>query len=135
MSETVKPFKVRSFKDLDVWQKAFELCRALYLATAMFPSEEKFGLSSELRKTARSVIWNIAEGAKRRSTVEYIRFLDIASGSAGELEAQILLAESLGYFTPLDAARFLKTIDEVERMLGGLMRALEARKPIGAKPG
>ena len=77
--------RIKSFKDLIVWQKAFELCLQLYRVTRLLPAEERFGLSLELRKTSRSVVCNIAEGHRRRSTAEYARFLDIASGSAAEL--------------------------------------------------
>lgn len=116
--------QIASFKDLKVWQKAFDVCFEVYGATRGFPTDERYGLAAELRKTARSVVWNIAEGSRRRSTVEYIRFLDIASGSAAELEAQLMLADRLGYFEKEQGLIFLRSLDEIERMLRGLMKKL-----------
>ena len=95
---------IRTFKDLLVWQKAFDLCVEVYRFSGEFPRLELYGLSSELRKTARSVVCNIAEGHKRRSTLEYIHFLRISAGSSAELESQILLSERLGYLKQETAA-------------------------------
>ncbi len=89
--------------------------------------EERFGLTSEARKTSRSVVYNIAEGHKRRSTVEYIRFLDIAWGSGAELETQLLLATALGYLDKNSAKELLELYAEIDRMLGSLQRALAKR--------
>ncbi|MBI4705452.1 MAG: four helix bundle protein, partial [Deltaproteobacteria bacterium] len=82
---------------------------------------------AELRKTARSVACNIAEGHRRRSTTEYVRFLDIASGSAAEIETQLLLAGELRYFDRNQAHALLALHGEVERMLAALMRSLQER--------
>ena len=87
---------IRTFKDLLVWQKAMSLSVDVYRLTKNYPSHERYGLTAETRKTSRSVPYNIAEGHKRASTAEYIRFLGIAVGSAGELETQLLLAGRLG---------------------------------------
>ena len=92
-----------------------------------FPAEERFGMIAELRKTARSIPYNIAEGHKRPTTADYLRFLGIAAGSAGELETQILLAERLAYFPAEQARELLDRYREVERMLAGLTRSLEKR--------
>ena len=116
---------IRTFKDLVVWQKALELSVGIYRLTSIFPAHELYGLSSELRKTSRSIVYNIAEGHRRGSTVEYIRFLRISSGSAAELESQILLTERLGYFKEEDAARVLNTLAEIVRMLEALIRSLK----------
>ena len=83
-------------------------------------AQERYGLSSELRKTSRSVAYNIAEGHKRGSTTEYLRFLGIAAGSAAELETQLLLAQELGYLHAKDAERVL----ELHGMLDALSRKL-----------
>ncbi|MBI4700454.1 MAG: four helix bundle protein [Deltaproteobacteria bacterium] len=119
--------RIRTFKDLIVWQKAFELGLQLYRVTRSFPMEERFGLTAELRKTARSVACNIAEGHRRRSTTEYVRFLDIASGSAAELATQLLLAGELRYFDKNQAHALRALHGEVERMLAALMRSLQER--------
>jgi four helix bundle protein len=97
--------------------------------TANFPPEERYGLSAELRKTARSVAYNIAEGHKRASTVEYIRFLGIAAGSAAELETQLLLAREMSYLPDGEAQRLLALHAEVERMLDALIRKLRSKSP------
>ena len=113
-----------SFRKLVVWKKAFELSIDVYRTTEAFPSHERFGLTSELRKTARSVVCNIAEGHRRTTSREFGRFLDISRGSGAELETQLLIAESLGYLTKKDAVRLLDQIDEVHRMLVGLKASL-----------
>jgi four helix bundle protein len=118
---------IRTFKDLVVWQKAFRLTVEVYRLTRSFPSEERYGLSVELRKTARSVVYNIAEGHGRRSRLDYLRFLDIAKGSAAELETQILLACELGYLCEADTERVSSLHGEVERMLDALSRKLRAK--------
>jgi four helix bundle protein len=123
---------VRTFRDLLVWQKSFDLCRHVYRVTAGFPSHERFGLTAELRKTVGSIPYNIAEGHRRSSTLEYIRFLDIACGSAAELETQFLLSNALGYLDQKASELLLESLAEVERMLAALMRILrqKMRSPI-----
>ena len=118
---------IKTFKDLIVWQKAFGLSVEIYCLSSEFPRHELFGLASELRKTSRSIAYNIAEGYKRWSTVEYIRFLRISAGSAAELETQVLLADRLGY-SPKDAARRIgEMLSEIVRMLDALIRSLKSR--------
>lgn len=119
--------EVTSFKDLVVWQRAFNLCTELYRDTRGLPRDERFGLVAEIRKTARSVVYNIAEGHRRRSTREFIRFLDISAGSAGELETQLLLVGHLGYLEKDRVTRILCDVDEIERMLTGLVHSLRRR--------
>ena len=84
------PARVRTFKDLLVWQKAMDLSVEIYRLTKNYPSDERYGLTAETRKTSRSVPYNIAEGHKRSTTADYIRFLSISQGSVGELETQLL---------------------------------------------
>jgi four helix bundle protein len=118
---------IRTFKDLLVWQKAMDLSVEVYHLTKNYPSHERYGLTAETRKTSRSVPYNIAEGHKRGSTPEYIRFLGIAAGSAGELETQLLLAGRLGYLKQGTAEGVLALHAEVERMLDALIRSLKAK--------
>jgi four helix bundle protein len=118
---------IRTFHDLVVWRKAFELCLDVYRATGSFPSHERYGLVSELRKTARSVTYNIAEGHRRFSTIEYVRFLDIAHGSAAELQTQLFLSRALSYLDEPGADVLLQRLQEVERMLAGLKHSLRRR--------
>lgn len=118
---------IRTFKDLVVWQKALRLAVEVYRLTRRFPPEERYGLRAELRKTSRSIPYNIAEGHTRGSTVEYVRFLGIAAGSAAELETQLLLARELGYLRPADADPIFALHGEIERMLDALSRKLRAK--------
>jgi four helix bundle protein len=113
-----------SFRNLVVWQRAFGLCIDLYRTTERFPAAERFGLTSEVRKTARSIVYNIAEGHRRASARDFARFLDISHGSAAELETQLLLAQSLSYLEDRDADAALGQLDEVARMLVGLKHSL-----------
>ena len=119
--------QIRTFKDLLVWQKAIDLSVEVYRLTRSFPGQERYGLTAETRKTSRSVPYNIAEGHKRGSTAEYIRFLGIAAGSAAELETQLLLAGRLGYLKGNTAEAVLALHAEVERMLDSLIRSLKAK--------
>ncbi len=118
---------IRTFKDLVVWQKAMDLSVAVYHLTRDYPSHERYGLTAETRKTSRSIAYNIAEGHKRRSTADYIRFHGISAGSGGELETQLLLAGRLGYHQKNSADSVLALYAEVERMLDALMRTLKAK--------
>ena len=116
---------LKNYKELKVWQKSYELCLEIYRTTKGFPKEEKYGLTSQIRRSAVSVVCNIAEGYGRKTTGEYVRSLYIAYGSNCELETQILLSGDLGY---IDAGKLEKLRDEigkVERMLKALIRSLE----------
>ena len=128
----IAPIRVKTFKDLLVWQKAMDLSVEVYRLTKNYPSHEGYGLTAETRKTSRSVPYNVAEGHKRGGTVEYIRFLGIAAGSASELETQLLLAGRLGYHPKNTADGVFALHAEVERMLDALIRSLKAK--ISAKP-
>jgi four helix bundle protein len=119
---------IKTFKDLVVWQKAFDLSLEIYRFTGGFPKHELFGLSAELRKTARSIVCNIAEGHARKRTLEYIHFLRISSGSAAELETQILLAKILGYFDENAVGEISNKLAEVVRMLDAQIRSLKKSK-------
>jgi four helix bundle protein len=118
---------VRTFKDLVVWQKAFDLSVEIYRLSSELPKHEFYGLASELRKTSRSIPYNIAEGYKRWSTVEYIRFLRISAGSAAELETQLMLAARLEYFHPNSYQQIAGKIAEAVRMLDALIHSLTAK--------
>ena len=88
---------LRSFKDLKVWEKSYNLCLKAYKITSAFPKDERFGLTSQIRRSAVSIPSNIAEGYGRKTTVDYVRMLYIAYGSTCELETQVLLAGDLGF--------------------------------------
>lgn len=119
---------IKSYQDLIVWQKAMDLAEAIYAATRMFPREEIYGLSSQLRRSAVSIPSNIAEGHGRQSTREFLHHLSITRGSLNELETQVILAQRLGYIDDTSLQRINVLINEVGRLLGGLMNALMERR-------
>ncbi len=116
---------LRNYKELLVWKKAYQLCLDVYKITKVFPNEEKFGLVSQIRRSAVSVPSNIAEGYSRGSRAEYIRALYIAYGSHCELETQIILSGDLGYVESESLERIQKDIGDIERMLTGLIKSLK----------
>lgn len=118
---------IDSFRDLKVWQLAMELSERVYSMTRTFPDDERFGLTSQLRRAVVSVPANIAEGHARRSTKEYLRFLPIAIGSLAEVETLVELAIRLAYVTNERTASLLDTIGEERRIFRGLQRSLEAK--------
>lgn len=118
---------VESFRDLRVWQTAMDLVTQCYCLTRRFPNDERFGLSSQLRRAAVSVPANIAEGHGRGTTNGYINYLWIANGSLTELETHLLIAQRLSYVTEDDLAPVLDLVRQIGRMLVALRRALESR--------
>ena len=119
-----EPTKPQHYKDLLIWQKGMALAKLVYQVTQKFPSEERYGLTSQLRRAAVSVPSNIAEGQARRGTNEFLQFLSIAEGSLAELETQLLLSTELAYCKPADVESPLKEIDELQKMIGALKRKL-----------
>jgi four helix bundle protein len=119
--------KPQGYRDLLVWQKGTALAKAVYQLTAEFPSEEKFGLISQMRRAAVSIPSNIAEGQARNTTGEFIQFISHAEGSAAELETQLTIAIDLGFLPAGDAVPCADSIAELRRMLNGLRRSLNGR--------
>jgi len=113
------------YKELSIWQKSYQLCLEIYRITKEFPKEERYGLTSQIRRASVSIPSNIAEGYGRKTTPEYLRALYVAYGSNCELETQILLSGDLGYINEEDMKKLQKAIGDVERMLKALIRALE----------
>ena len=121
---------MQSAKNLHVYAKALELAKAVYLITGSFPGEERFGLTSQMRRAAVSIGSNIAEGCGRRGDKELMGYLHIALGSASELEFQLELATALEYLRAEDTARLEGAIEAVKRMLSRLILSLrEKRRP------
>ena len=120
---------IKNYKDLKVWQKSYELCLKIYKITAKFPNEERYGLTSQIRRSAVSIASNIAEGYGRKTTLDYIRMLYISYGSVCELETQILLAGDLGFIEKSELGTIKKDIAEIERMLKALIKSLD-NKPL-----
>ena len=112
-------------KDLEVYQLSLDLVEKIYEVTDRFPSSENFGLTSQLRRAAVSLPSNIAEGAGRGSTKDFIRFLNIASGSLAEIETQLVLSERIGYITL--TKEFHETIASIRKMLYRLKESLSQR--------
>ena len=119
---------LKSFKELKVWQKAYQLTLDIYNVSKNFPNEEKFGLTSQIRRAAVSIPSNISEGYGRRTTPDYIRSLYIAYGSNCELETQALLSIDLNYIDSEKQNVLLGKISEVERILKALIKSLESKK-------
>ena len=115
---------MRDFKELKVWQKAHRFVLDLYKHTRNFPSDERFGLTAHLRRSASSIPSNIAEGCGREGEREFARFLSIAAGSASESEYQLLLARDLGYLQSDTHQKLDDQVNEVKRMLNSFIRAL-----------
>ena len=120
--------EIRSYRDLHVWQKAMAWTEAVYRLTSRFPSDERFGLISQIRRSSVSVAANIAEGAGRRSTGEFLQFLGIARGSLAEAETLVLLSGRLGYCTERDVTGLLEQADEISRMSAALIASLKKRQ-------
>jgi four helix bundle protein len=117
--------KINSYRDLLVWQKGMELVKVIYSVSRTFPGDEKFGLTSQLRRSCISVPSNIAEGQARKSTQEFIHFLSIAKGSLAEVDTQVLLAFEFNYLNQDEYDEIANHIDELQRMLFRLMEKLE----------
>jgi len=111
---------------LIVWQKAHQLTLDLYRVTKSFPRDEQYGLTSQIRRAAASVGANIAEGCGRGTARDFARFIQMALGSASELEYELLLASDLGLFPGTTYSQFEFAIVSVKRMLTGLARRLTA---------
>jgi four helix bundle protein len=117
-----------TFRDLKCWQKALDLALSVYRITRTFPREEMFGLTSQLRRAAVSVVSNIAEGKGRFSEKDLLRFLANARGSLFEVEAQIALAERLSYIKQSDAAKLLAQASETGKLINGLIRVFDSER-------
>jgi len=116
---------VESYRDLKVWQKAIDVTVDSYALTKPFPADEKYGLTSQIRRAAGSIAANIAEGHGRGSTKSFLNFLWIANGSLKELETHFIIAGRLGYISREDAKPLFTQMDEIGRMLVGLRRSLQ----------
>lgn len=120
---------LKNHKDLDVWKEAVGLSVTCYEVTKRFPREEQFGLVLQMRRAAVSIASNIAEGAARASSKEFIQFLYISLGSASELDTQIEMAKRVGLGEPSNLEKFQLQANTVSRMLQGLIRSVRNRNP------
>ena len=117
---------MRNFRELRVWEKAHNFVIDVYRHSKGFPSEERYGLTSHIRKSVTSIPSNIAEGCGRDSEKDLSRFLSYAAGSASETEYQILLARDLGYLNEKEYDHLSSLVIEVKRMLYSLIQSLSS---------
>ncbi len=119
---------MQHFKDLQVWRHGHELVRLVYATTACFPVDERFGVTSQIRRAAVSIPTNIAEGAKRRSRPDYARFLNVAEGSVAEVEYLLILSRDLGFASEDTIRPLLERADHLARMLNRLRARVEGKR-------
>lgn len=117
--------KVKTFRDLLVWQKSHELTLSIYKLTSAFPSEEKFGLTSQLRRAAYSIPSNIVEGHSRSSKREFIHFLSISKGSLEELRYFLILSFDLKYIVKTEYDLINSKLEEVSKILYSFTKSLK----------
>ena len=115
---------MQNFRKLTVWQKAHELTLGVYRATVGFPDEERFGLTSQIRRACASISGNIAEGTGRSGDKDFARFCQMAMGSAAEVEYHLLLAHDLGMLNDEEYRDLTESVIEIEKMLTSLMKKL-----------
>lgn len=125
--------KLKSYKDLLVWQRAVDISVEVYAISASFPKEEVFGLTNQIRRASNSISLNIAEGYSRNSAKAYLNFLNIAQGSLFELESGIILAERLQFAESESLINLFNLITEESKMLCSLMNKIE-EKTLTPKP-
>ena len=118
---------MQDFRDLQVWEKAHGLTLEIYDVTKGFPQDERFGLTSQLRRACASICANLAEGCCRHSDRDFARFVDMAMGSGSEVEYFLLLARDLNHLTESDYASLDEQSREVKRMLTGLNQLLRSQ--------
>ena len=118
---------MRDFRQLKVWDKAHHLTLHVYKITNVFPSDERFGLTVQLRRAAASISMNIAEGCGRESERELARFMSIAAGSASEVEYQLLLACDLNYIQDAIYRELNQQFSEIKKMLNSFIKKLKAK--------
>lgn len=117
---------MKDFREIIVWQRSHALTLEIYRLTAKFPKEEIWGITSQMRRAASSIPANISEGCGRDGDAELKRFMNIALGSACELDYFILLSADLGYLPAPDRQKLAAEILEIRRMLGGFIQKLKA---------
>lgn len=127
---------MQDFRKLAVWNRAHQLTLQVYAFTKSFPRDEAFGLTSQMRRAASSIPANIAEGCGREGPAEFARFIQIAAGSASELQYHLLLARDLGYISSESHAAADRDVTEIKMMLTGLsgrVRSSSRSRPMGTQ--
>lgn len=113
------------FKDLEIWKLSRQFCSQIYVTTANFPDDEKFGLTNQLRRACVSIPSNIAEGCSRSSNKDFSRFLEIAIGSIYEIETQLLIAFDLGYVNQLKLDELIHDLETIVKMISKFRSTLQ----------
>lgn len=119
---------MKDFRQLIVWQKAHAVTLELYVATRKFPAEERYGLTSQIRRASASIGATIAEGCGKGSEVEFGRFLQMSSGSPSELSSHLILSRDLEYLSESEFSKLSVKVEEVRRMLASLLSKISASK-------
>jgi len=114
---------MHNYRELTVWQKSRNLNKDIYLLTKSFPEEERFGVTSQMRRCAHSIASNIAEGSGRNSDKDICRFLDMANGSSFELESDLILCQDIEYISEEELTLFEDKVKEIQRMIFSLRRS------------
>ena len=107
---------MHQFKELLIWKKSRLFCSKIYSITSTFPHDEKFGIINQLRRAAVSIPSNIAEGSSRNSNKDFARFLEIAIGSAYEVETQLLISSDLGFLNEENTTELINMLEEITKM-------------------
>lgn len=118
----------KSYRDLEVWRQSMDLVKRIYQVTQKFPSDERFGLTNQLRRASVSIPSNLAEGHARFGSGEFSRFISIAMGSVAEVETQILLSSELGHIKEDLSGELLADLDAIGKMLRGLAKSIAKRR-------
>ncbi|MBW1835006.1 MAG: four helix bundle protein [Deltaproteobacteria bacterium] len=116
----------RSYRDLIVWKKSINLVTRIYNCTSSFPREEKFGITSQMRRAGTSIPANIAEGQARHGKKEFLQFLSIAQGSLAELETFLIISKNLDFLTEASLKELLTDCEEIAKLLYSLKRSLNS---------
>jgi four helix bundle protein len=120
--------KVSSYRDLLVWRKGIDLVKSIYLISQTFPTDERFGLTTQIRRAAVSVPSNIAEGQARHTTGEFIQAISHSEGSLAEVDTQLVIATELGYCKQSDVESAVGLVTEMQKMLTSLRRKLQDKR-------
>jgi four helix bundle protein len=122
---------MKDFRNLKVWEKVHSLTLAVYESSSRFPRQELFGLTSQMRRCSASIGANIAEGCGKRGNNEFQRYLQIASGSASELDYHFLLARDLGFLEEMDYRRLAGELLQLRKMLTSLLQKVQSERLAG----
>ncbi len=116
---------MRDFRKLDIWKNGIQIVKEIYELSDKLPSNEKFGLRSQITRAAVSVPSNIAEGCSRNSEIEFKRFLEIAIGSLFEIETQLIITKELGFISKEDLKNLFKLLDKEAKMINSLINKIK----------